>query len=68
MKSVKLTLKKRGYHTQKGRPDTHRAAGEILRDHLDGRVVLYFTPNSTKINVGVYEEGATEVTAFDDIP
>jgi len=59
---------KRGYHTQKGRSDTHRAALEILRDHCDGRVVLYFTPNSTKINVGIYEEGAKEVTAFDDIP
>jgi ribosome biogenesis GTPase A len=51
---------KRGYHTQKGRADTHRAALEILRDHLDGRVVLYFTPNSSRINVGVYEEGAVD--------
>jgi len=49
---------KRGYHTRKGRSDTHRAALEILRDHLDGRVVLYFTPNSTKINVAIYEEEA----------
>jgi len=48
---------KRGYHTQKGRPDTHRSGLEILRDLLDGRVVLYFTPNSAKINVNVYEEG-----------
>jgi ribosome biogenesis GTPase A len=52
---------KRGYHTQKGRPDTHRAALEILRDHLDGRVVLYFTPNSSRINIGVYEEGAVDI-------
>jgi ribosome biogenesis GTPase A len=52
---------KRGYHTQKGRADTHRAALEILRDHLDGRVVLYFTPNSSRINVGVYDEGAVDI-------
>jgi len=51
---------KRGYHTQKGRPDTHRAGLEILRDHLDGRVVLYFTPNSAKIDVRVYEEEGKE--------
>jgi len=51
---------KRGYHTQKGRPDTHRAGLEILRDHLDGRVVLYFTPYSAKIDVRVYEEEGKE--------
>jgi len=51
---------KRGYHTQKGRADTHRAGSEILRDHLDGRVVLYFTPNSAKIDVRVYEEEREE--------
>lgn len=34
----------RGYLTRGGRPDTHRAGIEILHDHLDGKVVLYFLP------------------------
>uniref|UniRef100_A0A6B2L127 Guanine nucleotide-binding protein-like 1 n=1 Tax=Arcella intermedia TaxID=1963864 RepID=A0A6B2L127_9EUKA len=51
---------KRGYHTIKGRPDTHRAALEMLKDHLDGRVTLYFSPKSAKINVRIYDESQQE--------
>lgn len=36
---------KRGYHTGRtGRPDAHRAALEILRDCVDGSVVIYWSP------------------------
>lgn len=46
---------KRGYHTRRGL-DVHRAGLEILYDVIDGRVVLYFLPNQSKINLGTFND------------
>ena len=46
---------KRGYHTRRGL-DVHRAGLEILFDVIDGRVVLYFLPNQTSINLGAFTD------------
>jgi len=47
---------KRGYSTTRGRPDCYRAGNEILRDHLDGKIVLYFLPNTGSISYTTEEE------------
>jgi len=45
---------KRGYFTAKGaRPDTYRAGNEILRDVVNGRLTLYFLPDTTKLNIDI---------------
>lgn len=46
---------KRGYHTRRG-VDVHRAGLEILFDIIDGRVVLYFLPNQTTLNLGAFTD------------
>lgn len=46
---------KRGYHTRSGL-DVHRAGLEILFDIIDGRLILYFLPNQTTINMGDFSE------------
>jgi ribosome biogenesis GTPase A len=46
---------KRGYHTRRGL-DVHRAGLEILFDVIDGRVVLYFLPNQSNINLGAFTD------------
>jgi hypothetical protein len=46
--------KKRGYTTRRGNYDGHRAGIEILKDVWDGRVVLYFLPYQTHINLHSY--------------
>ncbi|MES1917912.1 MAG: hypothetical protein MHM6MM_009609 [Cercozoa sp. M6MM] len=44
-----------GYRTKSGKPDTYRAANAILRDALEGRVVLSFLP-PRDFCLGVAEE------------
>ena len=46
---------KRGYHTRSGL-DVHRTGLEILFDIIDGRLILYFLPNQTSINMGDFSE------------
>ena len=46
---------KRGYHTRSGL-DVHRAGLEILFDIIDGRLILYFLPNQSSINLGDFSE------------
>lgn len=46
---------KRGYHTRSGL-DVHRAGLEILFDIIDGRLILYFLPNQSTINMGDFSE------------
>ena len=57
---------KRGYHTTKGRTDTHRAGLEILQDHCDGRYVLYSLPNSTRVNYRLYGVEKQETDEVDE--
>lgn len=45
---------KRGYHNRQGRLDVHRAGREILFDVIDGRIVLYFLPNQSDVDIGFY--------------
>lgn len=45
---------KRGYHNKFGRLDIHRAGRDILFDVIDGRVVLYFLPNESNVDIGFY--------------
>jgi hypothetical protein len=51
---------KRGYHTRRGL-DVHRAGLEILFDVIDGRVVLYFLPNQTSLNLGAFQEPDSKI-------
>jgi ribosome biogenesis GTPase A len=46
--------KKRGYTTHRGNFNGHRAGIEILKDVWDGRIVLYFLPYQTQINLHSY--------------
>lgn len=47
---------KRGFNTAHGGLDVHRAGQNILYDIIDGRLVLYFLPNQTSINLGAYTD------------
>ena len=59
---------KRGYHTKNGRPDTYRAALEILRDTVDGVVCLYFDPpDAARLSrLGVSDNTSAAVAHDDD--
>eukprot|EP01130_Rhizamoeba_saxonica_P000738 TRINITY_DN10664_c0_g1_i1.p1 TRINITY_DN10664_c0_g1~~TRINITY_DN10664_c0_g1_i1.p1 ORF type:complete len:612 (-),score=154.08 TRINITY_DN10664_c0_g1_i1:113-1948(-) len=50
----------RGFYVKRGRPDAYRAGNQILRDHLEGRVVMYFLPNSQEFNVTTERRDSSE--------
>jgi hypothetical protein len=55
--------KKRGYRTRRGNFDGHRAGIEILKDVWDGRIVLYFLPYQTHINLHNYLDNTSPSTS-----
>jgi ribosome biogenesis GTPase A len=52
---------KKKYYTKNGRPDVYRAGNEILRDHCDGKVVLYYLPDTN--DVGIIQQPDEDVNA-----